>query len=114
MDHEPAISNLIRQVLERVAYRVIMAHDGIQALAVADAFQDDIHLLLTEIDLPRMSGVELARQLLRTRPGIRVLLMSGRPAENDSEFLFLAKPFDIDMLRTKVHKALNTGGNAAG
>ena len=114
VDDEPTICNLIQQVLEKEAYRVITANDGFHALALAGAFQDRIHLLITETDLARMSGIELARQLLTARPDIRVVLMSGRPAGNDPKLPFLGKPFDIDTLRAKVRETLGPQGKHRG
>jgi CheY-like chemotaxis protein len=58
-------------------YRVLQAGDGEEALRIAEAHTEPIQLLLTDVVMPRLNGVELARRLTRQRPDTKVLYMSG-------------------------------------
>jgi len=58
-------------------YRVLEARDGEEALRVAEGHAEPIHLLLTDVMMPRLNGVELAGRLTRQRPDMKVLYMSG-------------------------------------
>jgi CheY-like chemotaxis protein len=58
-------------------YRVLQAGDGEEALRIAEAYTEPIHLLLTDVVMPRLNGVEVAGRLTRQRPDTKVLYMSG-------------------------------------
>jgi CheY-like chemotaxis protein len=77
VDDERDVRELARDCLVAAGYRVIEAGDGEEALQVAAASTEPIHLLLTDVVMPRLNGVELARRLTRQRPDTRVLYMSG-------------------------------------
>jgi two-component system, cell cycle sensor histidine kinase and response regulator CckA len=101
------------RILRRKGYGVLEAGDGEEALEVAREFDGPLHLLLTDVVMPRMQGPELAEQVRALRPGIRVVLMSGhtenpqvRGTRLADAFPFLPKPFNaVDLLR-EVRKAL--------
>lgn len=87
------------------------------ALETADRLEGTIHLLLTDVILPDARGPELARQIERRRPGLRVLFMSGYAAGHlDAERLgapgraFIAKPFTPGALLAKVREVLDGPG----
>lgn len=115
-DEEP-IRVLARAILRRSGYNVLEAHDGEEALVVADGYPATIHLLVTDVVMPRMGGRKLAARLAATRPAMRVLYMSGygddggaAPAPLEPEAVFLAKPLTPDGLLRKLREALATPG----
>src|SRR5204862_73380 len=75
-EDEPDLRELAREVLEEYGYSVLEAKDGREALDVAAGYTDPIHLLLTDVVMPRMNGSELAGELARARQ-LKVLYMSG-------------------------------------
>jgi CheY-like chemotaxis protein len=114
VDDEASIRRGVRQVLESAGYQVIEAGDGSGGLEVARAHHGPIDLLLTDVVMPRVGGRELARDMARERPSVRVLFMSGyvdSPAVDqgmlDVAEWFLAKPFTADGLLAKVREVLN-------
>jgi CheY-like chemotaxis protein len=109
-DDELPVRQLIDTVLRQDSVcRVLVACDGVEALGISREYAGKIDLLITDIDMPRMNGLELARQIIADRPGIRLLLISGVGAPEDSAGLpFIAKPFNIGELKAKVNTVLNT------
>jgi len=112
-EDEPALRALAQRVLSAAGYRLIVAEDGYAALEAARAHQGGIDLLISDVVMPRLSGIELATILLTERPQMRVLLLSGYPqrAAPESAVLlddvpFLAKPFLPDDLLSAAHQAL--------
>jgi YesN/AraC family two-component response regulator len=92
---------------------VLEAIDGEHALQVAAAYPDPIHLLITDVVMPRLSGRELAARISSERPGMKVLFISGYT--DDSVFRhgvleggapFLQKPFNLRVLAGKVREVL--------
>jgi signal transduction histidine kinase/ActR/RegA family two-component response regulator len=107
-------------VLEAQGYTVLLAKDGADALAVAGAHAGRIHLLLTDVVMPGMSGRELAEGLTRVRPDVAVLYMSGYPdrAVVDHGILgpgvtFLQKPVATETLARKVREVMDAHRPAA-
>src|SRR5712691_11420214 len=76
-DDEPLVRNLVGAVLSDAGYRVLNAADGEQALEVSRQYDGSIDLLLTDITMPNMDGIELSMRIVQERPGIKVLMMSG-------------------------------------
>jgi two-component system cell cycle sensor histidine kinase/response regulator CckA len=114
VDNEEALLELTSNLLARSGYKVLSAHDGIEAIEMARSFDGTIHLLLTDITMPKMSGPALARHMIDLRPGIRVLLMTGQadieatPRGNTlRESEYLQKPFHRDALIHKVRETLD-------
>jgi two-component system cell cycle sensor histidine kinase/response regulator CckA len=108
------LRDLFRNVLERSGYTVLEAEDSERALQIADTFNDDIALLLTDISLPKARGSTLAKVLQAHRPGIKVLFVSGFTdaliAPNgvfQSGTDFLQKPFPPETLIRKVRDLLD-------
>lgn len=111
-DAEP-LRALTREFLEGAGYKVLEAADGKQALKIAADFSGTIHMVLTDVVMPGMGGRDLAEQLARLRPGVKVLFMSGYP--NDaitqsgtlvSGATLLEKPFSRELLWVKVRQVL--------
>jgi PAS domain S-box-containing protein len=113
VEDEEQVRELARRVLERAGYSVLSAVDAESAVAIADRHPGHIHLLLTDIVLPRVSGRELAARLGIHRPAIKVLYVSGtsdtaiaRHRMLDPGTEFLEKPFSLERLLQKVRQAL--------
>jgi CheY-like chemotaxis protein len=113
VEDEPALREVAVRGLREQGYVVLQATDGLEALRVADRYEDEIHLLLTDVVMPGMSGPKLAERLRSMRPHIRVLFTSGYtdatfPGQSaDPSMEFMQKPFTIVSLGRKVHDALH-------
>jgi two-component system cell cycle sensor histidine kinase/response regulator CckA len=114
VDDERQIRSLVKSVLTRDGHRIIEASSGVEALAAWERSGGKIDLLLTDIVMPGMDGIELARQLSARASRLRVLYVSGK-CEIDvlqeqvrkRGFGFLRKPFDIQGLRHAVLRMLD-------
>ena len=114
VEDEPAVLSLSRRALEAQGYVVLAASDASDAMRVVERHGGTIHLLLTDVVMPGLSGPELADQLFARRPGIRVLYMSGYPGDAVVQHgalphgsSFLQKPFSPDGLARKVRDVLD-------
>jgi two-component system, cell cycle sensor histidine kinase and response regulator CckA len=112
-EDEDGVRSLTREVLEKFGYTVLEAANGEEALALAGSHQGPLDLLLSDVVMPRMGGPELAQVLLRDRPALKVLYMSGytehpmvRRGVVDSGVAFLQKPFTPSILITRVREVL--------
>jgi DNA-binding NtrC family response regulator len=99
-DDDEGVRRLLAEVLGLRAYKILQASNGKQAVEVAGRHRGPIHLLVTDLVMPEMGGMELAAELRRRDPALRVLYVSGytEDAATLSEPLgpntcFLAKPF---------------------
>lgn len=110
VEDEVLVRNFVCLQLQRDGYQVLAATDGVEALQVARAYTGTIHLLLTDVAMPRMDGLALARQMLEERPATRILVMSGRIVsegrEQTIDLPFIRKPFVAKTLREKVKEVL--------
>ena len=102
------------EVLENRGYRVLAAGDAAQALALAEGFAGPIHILVTDVVMPGLSGNQLAQQLVSRRPDLRVLYISGYPEDSIAhhgvlhpEQHFLQKPFPPAQFLDKVREVLD-------
>ena len=114
VEDEVSLRELILELLTRNGYRVLAASDGAQALETERSFAGPIHLLLTDVVLPGMSGPSLAKQLTASRPEMRALFISGYvefksdgSGSLPSDALLLQKPFTSDGLLSRVSEALS-------
>ena len=101
----------MRDMLTCSGYRLLEADSPEKAIQIADQFAGSIHLLLTDVIMPRMNGRALAQKLTAIRPEMKVLYMSGYAGFTqfqvlDCESILLAKPFKRDMLLRKIRDAL--------
>ncbi len=113
VEDEPHVRSLAARVLRQAGYGVLEAADGTQALAIAADGAARFDLLLTDVVMPRLGGVELAARLRETRPGLRVVFMSGY-TERGAAFqdlgegsTFLQKPFTPALLAHRVRDLLD-------
>jgi two-component system, cell cycle sensor histidine kinase and response regulator CckA len=116
VEDEFLVRNLSRRILEKHGYDVLEAADGEQALHVFNLNRDRIDLLLTDVIMPKMNGVELRAELAKLRPDLPALFMSGytgsilnnagvAAAEHD----LIRKPFTIETLIAAVRAAIDDG-----
>ena len=113
VEDAPAVRGIMRQVLMRLGYQVLEAHDGESAIALSAKHNGTIDLLLTDVIMPRMGGRVLADEIAKQRPGIRVLYVSGytddaivRHGVLEPGVHYLEKPFTPDTLAQKVRGVL--------
>jgi two-component system cell cycle sensor histidine kinase/response regulator CckA len=110
------VREVVREILEMNGYAILEARNGSEALEIATTHTGPIHLMVTDVVMPHMSGRELAQRLAAVRPETRVLFMSGytddaivRHGVLEEGTAFLSKPFTPDSLSTKVREVLNAG-----
>ena len=103
-----AIQNFARAILEEDGYFVLTAGNGEVALLLSQQYPGHIHLLLTDVVMPNMSGVELSKRISAERPGIQIVLMSGHSfVENINPMhAFLQKPFVPEQLSDTIKELL--------
>ena len=115
VEDEEAIQEVVTKSLEAAGYRVLPAAAASEALQIAARYAGPIHLLLTDVVMPRMGGKALAEELARMRPTVKILYMSGY-ADNafvhngviDEGTHFIGKPFCATDLAHKVREVLDT------
>jgi CheY-like chemotaxis protein len=114
VEDEEAVRKLTVRILQEQGYRVLEGGQGIDAFPIADEHEGQIHLLLTDVVMPKMSGKELAGRIAPLRPGIKVLYMSGYTDNAiahhgilDKGINFIQKPFTVDGLARKVREVLD-------
>lgn len=120
-EDEEAVRELASEFLTAAGYRVFVANDGERALKIAEGLNEPIHLLVTDVVMPKMRGPELAERLKHLRPEMKVVYMSGYLDEDGScehavrDSDYLQKPFSRDLLVHRVSDALrgfSVGGRA--
>jgi two-component system, cell cycle sensor histidine kinase and response regulator CckA len=118
VEDEDSVRQLVRETLESRGYHVLEACNGNAALALAASHQEPIHLVITDVIMPGLSGHELVQQLQPSRPTIKVLYLSGYAqdafpitAAAESQKTFLQKPFTLQSLTRKVREILGPQAN---
>ena len=119
VEDEEGVRSLIQLVLRRSGYTVLEAHNAEDALKICEGTTTPIHLLLTDLVLPRMTGRELAERIGSLRQGIRTLFMSGYTDDEilkhgvlDSRTAFLQKPFSMESMLQKIREVLGQAAAA--
>jgi two-component system cell cycle sensor histidine kinase/response regulator CckA len=114
VEDETGIRELVGDVLADQGYRILVAQDGVEALHLAREHEGPIHLLLTDVIMPRMSGKALADQLRSSHPEMSVVYTSGYTDDAivhhgvlDKGTHFLSKPFELEALARKVRDVLD-------
>jgi two-component system, cell cycle sensor histidine kinase and response regulator CckA len=114
VEDDPSVRSLARDVLARQGYVVLEAEDGPAALAVSANHSGQIHLVLTDVVMPGMSGLEVVQALRRSRPQVKALLVSGYMDDAlgahgalETEIELLLKPFTPAALAKKVRDVLD-------
>lgn len=113
VEDEAGLLELAARLLERLGYTVLAAENPIQAIELAETHVGAIHLLLTDVIMPEMSGRDLWQRLETIRPGLKCLFMSGYTANViahhgvlDPGVHFLQKPFSRQVLAMKLREVL--------
>ncbi|MCY3024228.1 MAG: PAS domain S-box protein [Planctomycetota bacterium] len=113
VEDEEIVGDLVREVLVHHGYTVLQARHGAEALHLCEQHRGSIHLLLTDVTMPEMSGPELAGHAARLRPDMKVLFMSGYTSHAAANHgllargaAFIEKPFTPVALMRAVQKAL--------
>ena len=113
VEDEDGVRELTREYLETTGYNVIEAEDGHAALELAAMHAGPIHLLMTDVVMPGISGRELAERVRHIRPGIKVMFMSGYTDQTavhhgplESDAVLLQKPFTMATLASTLREIL--------
>ncbi len=116
VEDEAPVRKLAREFLESNGYTVLEAKDGVEAIQSAQQHSGPIHLMVTDVVMPKMSGHELAQQMASVRPEMKVLYISGYTGDALGQYgvptqdsFFLQKPFSLDTLARKMRQFLKTG-----
>jgi PAS domain S-box-containing protein len=114
VEDEEGVRRITKTVLQRCGYQVMEAADGQEAVTLSNRYEGPIHLLITDLVMPQLSGRMVAERLALTRPVMRVLFMSGytedrivHQAVDSATAAFLPKPFTLDALLRKVREVLD-------
>jgi CheY-like chemotaxis protein len=114
VEDQVELLTLARRILESQGYSVLAACDGADAIAVSEQYEGPIHLLIADVVMPYVGGRELAARLVRQRPGLQVLLMSGYASTPPGgatavagKTEFLRKPFTAEALLSRVRTLLD-------
>jgi CheY-like chemotaxis protein len=120
VEDEGAVRRAAAEFLGLQGYTVLEAKDGLDALAVAKSHGPLIHLVVTDVVMPNMSGGQLALELTQLRPDVKLLFVSGYAGKTvldhkvfDLETNFLQKPYTLKQLSGKIRAALNHGAGRA-
>lgn len=114
VEDDETVRQVAARMLKQEGYQVLTASSGGEALLICEAHPGKVHLLLTDVVMPRMGGRELADRLRKVRPDMRVAFMSGytegtalHHGAADNGTVFIAKPFERNVLKKKVREALD-------
>jgi PAS domain S-box-containing protein len=114
VEDEESVRELVRDYLGKSGYRVLDAADGIQALEIAAAHSGPIHILVTDVVMPRLSGRELVTRIAAARPELKILYISGYTDDSifrhgvlEGDVAFLQKPFNLRDLAEKIRQVLD-------
>ena len=117
VEDEESLRVVFKNILELHGYQVLEADNGENALNVNKRHSGEIDLLITDVVMPRLNGIELAKQLLTSRPGIKTLFVSGHTMDiaipsdfSEHGYGFLQKPYTSDVLHSKIRELLDSEG----
>jgi len=110
-EDETIVRNLVQLMLSKEGYILLCASDGQEALELCEAFTGPIHLLLTDVRMPRLDGLTLAERVRAQRPETKIIVMSGETAtiilERNPADAFLGKPFIPPTLLQCIQRVLD-------
>ncbi len=115
VEDEVAAIEMLEQMLEHFGYKVLSASDPLKALELAKKHSSEIDMLFTDVVMPKMNGLELAKKVTSINNDIKILFMSGYTANIicnhgviDKEYEFIAKPFSMQNLKCKIRDVLDS------
>lgn len=111
VEDDQVIGELLNEALTRFGYSVIIKDDCDEALAFLDSYTDPVDLLITDIVMPKMNGLDLAALVVKSRPSISVLYVSGYDQQliaQDLHGRFLQKPLGLKSLSEKIREILES------
>ncbi|MFZ1156229.1 MAG: ATP-binding protein, partial [Candidatus Sulfotelmatobacter sp.] len=118
VEDDPQLNQLASSVLAHCGYKVLAAANPEEGLAVCRTHPHEIHLLVTDVVMPKMNGRQLAEQVARIRPSVKLLYVSGYTGNAivhygvlDAGLWFLPKPFSLAALVAKVREVLDAPGD---
>jgi len=120
VEDEQSLRALTGRILGQCGYSVLTATDAPEALVLSERHEGPIHLMVTDVVMPQMSGTELAERLAPLRPEMKVLYVSGYTQNGivhhgvlNPDAFFLQKPFDRKSLTRKIREVLDSPGHHA-
>lgn len=106
VDDDPDVRAYVSEVLRIGGFAILEAADGTEALRIAETTRRPIEILVTDINMPGIDGLELARRVQALRPATGVVYMSGAPAGLLIGTAFVRKPFGPDVLLERVRDVM--------
>ena len=114
VEDEPALRKVTASALRSMGYTVLEAEDPTKAIQLVETCREPIHLLLTDVIMPGMNGMELSKRLKFFRPDLKVMFISGygggeltRQISLEPDAILLQKPFSKNALLMKIHAVLD-------
>ncbi len=115
VEDNPEVRNLLQTILKKTGYTTLIAENAEEAVSIASSWDGIIHLLITDVIIPGVNGMQLYGEISRMRPGIKVIYISGYTASAIDysgaleEINFIQKPFSISDFYRKVRTVLDSG-----
>lgn len=113
VEDESTVRALLREVLERAGYEVLACSNPKEGIETCRQHSGRIHLLLTDVVMPGMNGKEMANQIVKILPEVRVIFMSGytehvllQDGQLDARIEYLQKPFSLQTLRQRLARVI--------
>jgi CheY-like chemotaxis protein len=114
VEDDPNVLTVTQKLLEHLGYQILTAMNGRQALELYEQYTQKIALLLADVTMPEMGGVELFQAIHQRNPAIKAILMTGYPLEEDDqtaavqgEITWLQKPLNVEQLARVVSQTLH-------
>lgn len=113
VEDEPVVRKIVKKMLEKYGYRILVAQNGEEGLAVFRSTLEPIHLILTDVIMPRKNGIEMKREIHALNPGIPTVFMSGYSADLMAQLQgggqvvhYITKPLKLPLLLNTIREAL--------
>jgi DNA-binding NtrC family response regulator len=114
IDDDQMVLDILNEVLHSTKVSIITAHNGQEALTVFKQYRKKIKLILLDLFLPDISGIEIFKQIMETRSDLKVIFMSGFPDQDilklkelPGEFDYIQKPFSLREIKSKVQQIIS-------
>jgi two-component system, cell cycle sensor histidine kinase and response regulator CckA len=118
VDDKEDVLSTVQAILKNEGFRVLLASGGVAAIELASEYPEKIDLLLSDIEMPGMTGPELGIEIKKSRPEMHVMLMSGLPGGGllvlNYGWAFIQKPFLVKKLIEMVSEVLGHPNKSQG